>query len=334
MNRPEPAERFVRGCAWPARGDVAYPRADPEDLARLPLDTATSAQLPVGVRLELVGDAPTVELHYRTGTDYLGYRGAGAGTSFVAYRAGVPVDEAPAQLGAGTARLTLGTGDPDERVIVYLPEAMRPVVDSITPIGGAVAPPPDQPRWLAYGDSIAEGWVASSPAGAWPAIVGRDRGRDVINRGYAGAARGELATAEQLAHLPAAVISISHGTNCWSRVPFSAALLREGTRAFLTLIRHGHPHTPIVVTSPVVRPDAEATPNALGATLADLRAAIEDVATERRAAGDDHLTLVPGGTLLAPGDLADGIHPGDDGHRTLAAVFGRAVRDAIDPGGR
>jgi lysophospholipase L1-like esterase len=333
MSRPERPEPFVRGCGWPAAVDVAYPRADPDDLARLPLDTATSAQLPVGVRLELVGDAAEVELGYRTRTADLGYRGAGAGTSFVAYRAGETVDEAPAQLGGGTARLSLGRGDPDERVIVYLPEGMRPVVESITPLGGTVAPAPAQPRWLAYGDSITEGWVASSPAAAWPAITGRDAGLDVVNLGYAGAARGELVSAEQLARLPAAVISISHGTNCWSRVPFSAALLREGTRAFLTLVRGGHPDTPIVVTSPVLRPDAEATPNPLGATLADLRAVMEEVAAERRAAGDEHLTLIPGGGVLTPDDLPDGIHPGDQGHRTLAAVFGAAVRDALDRGG-
>ena len=54
-------------------------------------------------------------------------------------------------------------------------------------------------------------------------------------------------------------------------------MLREGMRGFLTVVREGHPATPIVVASPVVRPDAEEVPNRLGATLADLRAAIEDV---------------------------------------------------------
>ena len=92
--------------------------------------------------------------------------------------------------------------------------------------------------------------------------------------------RGELASAEQLASVPADVISISYGTNCWTRVQFSADLMRANTAAFLDLVRVGHPDTPIVVTSPVVR-DGEEKPNALGATLDDLRVAMEELVRER-----------------------------------------------------
>src|SRR5207249_3715571 len=107
------------------------------------------------------------------------------------------------------------------------------------------------------------------------------------------------------------VISVSHGTNCWSRIPFSVAMFREQTRAFLAVLRQGHPDTPIVVTSPILRPDAEDTPNVLGATLTDLRTTMEDIARERIAAGDARLTLVEGAGLVGPDDLPDGIHPGD-----------------------
>jgi lysophospholipase L1-like esterase len=321
---------FVRGCAWPGTVDMPYPRADPADLGRLPGDTVGTACLPVGVRLELVGDAAVIELGYTTRTDDLGYRGPGAGTTFAVFRAGKQVDEQPALLGDGVVHLGLGGGDADERAVVYLPEGMQPILRSIDVQDGSIEPAPPQPRWLAYGDSIAEGWIASGPAGAWPAIAGRDFGLDAVNLGYAGAARGELVSAEQIAALEADVISISHGTNCWTRIPFSAALFRENTRAFLDVLREGHPATPIVVTSPVLRPDAESTPNRLGATLADLRVAMEEVALERITAGDGALTLVRGGGLLEPDHLPDGIHPGDDGHRILAAVFGSAVRSALE----
>ena len=86
------------------------------------------------------------------------------------------------------------------------------------------------------------------------AIAGRTHGLDVCNFGYAGAARGELVSAEHVASIPeAAVISVSHGTNCWTRVPFSAALMRETTTAFLNIVRQGHPDVPMVVASPVLR---------------------------------------------------------------------------------
>jgi lysophospholipase L1-like esterase len=88
----------------------------------------------------------------------------------------------------------------------------------------------------------------------------------------------------------------------------------------------------VVVASPVIRPDAESTPNRLGATLHDLRQTMEQVVQERIAGGDAKLSLVPGGALIDDQQLADGIHPNDDGHRALADVLGPAVREALDGG--
>lgn len=326
--RPEGPEPFLRGCAWRAGAGTPYPRADPRDAGRLPQDTWGTAQIPASVRFELVGDADGVEIAYRTTTDDLGYRGDGAGRTFSLWQGEAKVSEAPASLGEGTAELVLGP-PADGPAIVYLPEGMRPLVTSLQGIGGAIEPAPVQPRWLAYGDSLAEGWVASEPALAWPAIAGRRHHLDAHNLGYAGAARGELASAEQLAGLDRAdVISITHGTNCWTRTPHSAGQMRENTLAFLDVVRQGHPEVPIVLASPVVRPDAEATPNRLGATLVDLRRAMEEAA-EQWATGDERFTLVPGGDVLTADHLADGIHPGDEGHQVLAAVFGEAVAKAV-----
>ena len=331
MNRvASDLEPYLRGCSWPAGAGVPYPRADPDDFTRLPIDTWGTAQLPVGVRLEFVGNASAVSITYRTETDNLGYRGPGAGSTFSLWRHGVRVDEQPAVLGKGTVRLTTGDLSSDRRGVVYLPEGMRPHVLSIAAEDGAIEPAPAQPRWLCYGDSIAEGWVASGPARAWPAIVGREVGLDVCNLGYAGSARGEIVSAEHLASIPADVISISHGTNCWTRVPHSTGMVREGMLAFLTTVRQGHRDTPIVVASPVLRPDAEQTPNRLGATLTDVRNAIEAVVHERIAAGDHRLELIPGAPLLSAAHLPDGIHPGDDGHAVLARVIGPVVAGAFE----
>jgi lysophospholipase L1-like esterase len=326
-DRPASVEPYLRGAAWPAGAGATYPRADPADVGRLPADTWGTATLPVGVRLEVVGDASALEVTYATTTDDMGYRGPGAGTTFAVWRDGAQIDEQPAVLGTGTVRLSLGAGE--GRAIVYLPEGMKPSIRAITGIGGTIEPAPAQPRWLAYGDSIAEGWIASGPAGAWPAIAGRDQGLDVVNLGYAGSARGEIVSAEHVASVGADVISITHGTNCWTRIPYSVDMMRSTTDAFLAIVRAGHPGVPIVVASPVVRPDGEATPNKLGATLADLRAAMEAATQARIDAGDGVLTLVPGAGVLDPALLADGVHPGDEGHAVLARVFGTAVRAAL-----
>ena len=325
--RPEQPEPFVRGCAWPGTRSVSYPRASPRDRTRLPGDTWQMASIPVGVRLEIVGDAWELEIAYRTATDQLGYRGDGAGTHFSAWTTEGLLAEEPAQLGEGTVLLPLAQGQP---TIVYLPEGMRPTVLHVTGVGGDLQPAPQQPRWVVYGDSVAEGWIASAPALAWPAIAGRRQRLDVVNLGYAGAARGEIASAEQVAQLDADLITVCHGTNCWTRTPHSAGLFREGVEAFLTILRQAHPRTSIQVVSPVIRPDAEGQPNRLGATLADLRAAMEVVVERRIADGDDRLQLLRGLQLIAAEHLGDGIHPNDDGHARLAAAIGDGARAMID----
>ena len=338
--RPAAAEPFLVGCVFPDAPGVPYPRALPVDVGRLPADTWATACIPVGVRLELVGEAEAIEIEYETATTDLGYRGEGAGTTFTSWRGQSVLDDVPAVLGRGQVTLRVaadggggGHGGPgsdgSDRTVVTLPEGMRPSVLSVRGVGGTVRPAPPQPRWLCYGDSIAEGWAASNPGRAWPAVAGRRYGLDVVNLGYAGAARGEMVSAEEIAGLSADVISLSYGTNCWTRIQHSAEQVGAGLDAFVDLVRTGHPDTPIVVASPVIRPDAEAQQNGLGATLADLRAVIE-ARIERRCALDPRLHLVRGGALLTADQLADGVHPGDEGHRVLAEAIGSAVRASLD----
>ena len=321
---------FLRGAAFPGTDRVPYPRARADDFSRLPVDTWATAQIPAGVRLELIGDAEEIEIDYRTRTEELGYRGDGAGRTFAVWRGAEKVDEDKASLGEGTVRLRLG--DASSRTVIHIPEGMKPTIGDVRPIGGSIEPMQGQRRWVAYGDSVLEGWMASEPGLAWPARASRELGLDLVNMGYAGSARGEIVSAEHVAELDADVISITHGTNCWKRTPHSGGMFREGLVAFLDVIRQGHPDAPVVVASPVIRPDAEETPNRLGATLRDLRRAMEDVVRERISAGDPHLSLVPGGELITEAQLADGIHPNDDGHRVLAAALGPAIREALERG--
>lgn len=328
LGRSPEVEPFLRGCAWGAAPGVPYPRFDPRDASRIPADTWQCAQIPAGVRLELVGDASALVLDYTTATDDLGYRGRGAGTTFALWRGDEQVDEQRAELGAATVTLALG-GPPEAPAVVYLPEGMRPEVLALRAVGGTVEPAPRGARWVAYGDSLLEGWVASAPALAWGAVASRRHGLDLVNLGYAGSARGEIPCAEAVAALPAEVISITHGTNCWTRTPHSAGMMLETTRAFLDIVRQGHPDTPIVVASPVLRPDAETTPNRLGATLGDLRLAMEEAVQARIAGGDDNIVLVPGAEVITSHQLADGIHPDDAGQARLAEVFGAAVSGAL-----
>ena len=326
--RSEQVEPFLRGCAWPETPGVPYPRAKPEGaMGRLPIDTWAMASIPAGVRLELVGDASELDVRYSCAHASFGYLGGGEGHEFVVWRDGERVAVVDADEGEHTVRLPLGIGD--DRVVVYLPERMGPTILEVAGVGGSIVPAPAQPRWLCYGDSIAEGWVVTAPDRAWPVVVAREHGLDVVNLGYAGSARGEIPSAEELAELDADVISIAHGTNCWTRTPHSAELFATGLVAFLDIVRDGHPDTPIVAVSPITRPDGEATPNRLGTTLTDLRLAFESVVAERIALGDRALTLVEGLPIVPVALLADGIHPGDDGHAAMAAAIGPVIAASV-----
>jgi len=329
--RPVQPEAFVRGAPYPSAGEVPYPRANPADLARLPADIWHAATVPVGVRLELTGDAEAIDVAYHTASGNLGYRGDGAGITFSVWRGGRQVDEQEAELGDGLVRLSLGSTSPDKPAIIYLPEGMQPVIQSLTAVKGAITPAPALPRWIAYGDSTTQGWIASGPARGWAAIAARKAGLDLVNLGYAAAGRGEIVSAEQIAALPADVLTIAYGANCWTRVPHSVGMVDEGVRGFLDVVRQGHPTAPIVVVSPVLRPDAEDEPNRLGATLADIRHVIETVTRERIVAGDPTLALVAGEGIISSEHLGDGIHPDDEGHKRIAAAVAKALTAATRP---
>lgn len=317
---------FLRGVGW-RDGDRAV-RADPADLTRLPWDIAERAGLPIGVRLEFVSEgADALEIRYRAGVPEPGDPLPELAHGFALWQDDRLLGETftePARERSVRIELPASRGP----FTVHLPDAHAPVILGVRPVGGSVAPAPPRPRWIVHGDSITEGLWSTRPAHSWPAVAGRALGVDTVNLGYSGAARGELVTATQIAALPADLLTLAFGTNCWAGVPYSAPLLYETVRAFLALVRRGHPATPLLLLSPVLRPGAEHTPNALGATLVDLRTAMEEAVRDSVAAGDERLLLLPGRDLLWAEDLVDGLHPDDRGHARIAEAVAAALREA------
>ena len=329
-SRPEQPEPFIRGAAYPAAGDVPYPRANPTDTARLPADVWHAATVPVGVRIELVGDAQAIDVAYRTTSGNLGYRGDGAGITFSVWRGGRKVCEEEAVLGDGLVRLvSRDAAAPDKPAIIYLPEGMQPLVQSLTAVKGEIAPAPALPRWIAYGDWITQGWIASGPGpglGGHRRPQGRPRprqpglrrcraGRDRLRRAHRrsdGRSHLHRLRRELLdPHTP----QRGHGGR---RVP---GLPRRGPE--------GHPNTPIVVISPVAPPRrrGRAQPARRHAGRHPECHRIGDPRPHRRR----RPRPVAGGRRRnhRRRHLADGIHPGDEGHKRIAAAVAKSLNAAM-----
>lgn len=178
--------------------------------------------------------------------------------------------------------------------------------------------PPTRPV-VCYGTSILHGACASRPGMAWPAIVGRRLGRQVVNLGFSGAGKMEPALAELLAEVDAAAYVVDCAPN------MDAALISERAAPFVVRLREARPRTPIVLVEDRLYGYGWHRASARGRNDGN-RAALRAVYTQLRERGVEGLAYVPADTLLgAHGSeaMTDGSHPNDLGMSAYA--------DAVTP---
>jgi lysophospholipase L1-like esterase len=317
------AEALIQGELSPA-GD--HPRATAQVLARLPIDTAQTTEISAGVRLEFTGDASAVDIAYELGVPNP-FANPAAGPEAVVYvddSVGCSVSLAE---GRSVVSVPLPEREPDTRIRIYLPETGTIRITGVEPSGGTIEPAPSRPRWVVYGDSITQGWSVTAPGSSFTSRVARTLDLDAVNLGFAGSARGELPTTELVAHARPDLVTLAWGTNCWSQIPVDGPYIRAHMGMYLRALRRSLPETPVLVVSPILRPAAEDTPNAVNATLAELRGGVE-LAVEDLLESDPRqpLALLPGAGLVDAEQLVDGIHPGDSGHAAMAASIAELLR--------
>ena len=188
----------------------------------------------------------------------------------------------------GVETLEVGV-PPDTKLRIVPPRSTRPIV--------------------CYGTSILHGACASRPGMAWPSIVGRRLARPMINLGFSGRGKMELALAELLAEVDAAAYVVDCAPN------MSPELIEERAVPFVLRLRESRPMTPIVLV--------EDRPYGYGWLRERSRARNAGNAVALRAAhttlvwlGVTELTYVDAGRLLGHdlGDtMTDGSHPNDLG---------------------
>jgi hypothetical protein len=167
-----------------------------------------------------------------------------------------------------------------------------------------------------YGTSITQGASASRPGMCHVAILGRRLDRETINLGFSGNGRMELALADLLAAIDAAIYVVDCLPN------MSPEQVAERAEPFVRRLRERRPGVPILL----VEDRTFANAHALTKRADDhrrRRAALRATYDRLRAAGVDRLDYLGGDRLLGDDDDAtvDSSHPSDLGFFRQADAF-------------
>ncbi len=234
-------------------------------------------------------------------------------------------------------------------VEIWLPQACQVDLIALRADRPAVPPPHrGRPRWLHHGSSISHCCEAEGPLGTWPAVAARLLDLDLLNLGLAGNCMLDPFAAHAIRDTPADLITLKLGINVVNGDTMRPRTFVPAVHGFLDAIRDGHPHTPILLISPILCPTAEHTPGptpafrdggvltfrAIGKpapdalTLTAVREILRGTVDRR---GDPRLTYLDGRALFGPddvSDLVDGLHPGAAGYQRIGERFAAAMRSS------
>lgn len=171
-----------------------------------------------------------------------------------------------------------------------------------------------KPCVLIYGTSITHGSAATRPGMAYPNILSRMLGREVVNLGFAGAGRGEPELADCINEIPGkGLIILDFECNTHDK-------LKDVLEPFIERIRSEDKTTPILVLSRI-----HLTRDALSewkARRKDLTQFQIDLVQKLREAGDEKIFFMDGRELTDEewkwDCTVDGTHPSDLGFSMMA----------------
>jgi len=236
----------------------------------------------------------------------------------------------------------------EKTIEVWLPHTAICDLVSLGADADVEAPTPSLlPRWVHYGSSISQAAEAAGPLDTWPAVAATSAGTELTCLGFAGNAMLDPFVARTIRDLPAELISLEIGVNIVEQATMRTRTFLPAVHGFLDTIREGHPHTPVVVISPIALPVAEDRagiivpdptrgPRALGTpadvdagalTMRIVREHLVRIVAQRAEAGE-LLTYLSGLELLGldeAADLYDGIHPSATAHLRIGDRFAKVL---------
>jgi hypothetical protein len=217
----------------------------------------------------------------------------------------------------GEQRIAVDLPGRSATVEIWLPQSGMIAVRALSFDGEAEPLAPAGPRWITYGSSITQCAGAYGPSETWPALVARRHEWDLVALGFAGECHLDPVAARTIRDTPARLISLCLGINIYGGETFSGRTLPTQVEAFVSTVREGHPHTPLVVITPLLAPSLEGRQNAVGLTLDDVRACVK-----LGARVDPEVQVIDGRAVLSHDEAralyVDDVHPGPEGYRLIA----------------
>lgn len=216
---------------------------------------------------------------------------------------------------------------PGSECLVYLPLYNGTALIEVgLPKGKSVTAPPPRAGGLTrpvvfYGTSITHGGCASRPGLAFTAVAGRLLDAPVVNLGFSGNGKMELALCDLLAEIDASVYVL----DClWN---MNDALLRERAEPFIRALRDKRPDTPILLAE-----DCNAFGKAPTSKARLLRVLYDKLRTEDAAKWSKLHYLEAKEMLGHDGEgTVDGCHPNDLGMMRQGTVYGQALQKILHP---
>lgn len=210
-----------------------------------------------------------------------------------------------------SAQLVSFMPDGWKECLLYLPAfdkvtSLEIGIDSLSTL--EPLPNPFRHKIVVLGSSITHGASASRSGMTWPALLERHSNLYCINLGFSGLCRLETSYARYLASLQADVFVIDAFSN-----PHADAIL-ERFDAFVSVLREGHPETPLIFINTFRRETRNFSLETEAAEKAKQEAAREVVS--RRMKVDSHVYFIDCKDGFLGDDsygTADGVHPTDLG---------------------
>lgn len=180
-------------------------------------------------------------------------------------------------------------------------------------------------RVVVYGSSVVQGAAASRPGMAYPAIIQRKTGYDVINLGFSGSAKMEIALAKYLATVPADCYILDCIPNP------SPEEIKDRAYLFIKYLHEHQKEKPIILVETIIRENGY-WDTVVGNRIKKQNEEINKVYNQLLKEGIKNIYYIPAKDLVEDNheNTVDGIHLTDVGFTHISRAILPVLEKALN----